>query len=62
MPRVIPDDQNETLRVYKKGTHVTKLIAAVRRAGDVDQDQVIRDAAGDDAKVTLQEIREMVCA
>ena len=62
MPREIPDDQHDMLRVIKKGTHVAKLIAAVRRVGDPDDDQVIRDAVGGDAKATLQEIREMVCA
>lgn len=62
MPRTIPDDQNEMLRVIKKGTPVAKLIAAARRVGDHDDDQLIRDTVSGDAKATLQEIREIVCA
>src|ERR1700691_5265653 len=62
MPRTIPDDQNEMLRVIKKGTPVAKLIAAARRVGDHDDDQLIRDTVSADAKATLQELREIVCA
>jgi hypothetical protein len=64
MPFEIPDNQHEMLRVIKKGTPAAKLIAAVKRvsADHPDDDQVIRDAVSGDAKATLQEIREMVCA
>ena len=62
MPTPIPDDQNEMLRVIKKGTPVAKLIAAARRVGDPDDDQLIRDAVSGDAQATLQEIRELVGA
>jgi hypothetical protein len=64
MPPEIPDDQDAVLRVIKKGTPAAKLIAAARRvsAAHPDDDQLIRDAVGGDAKTTLQEIREMVCA
>jgi hypothetical protein len=64
MPATIPDDQNAILRVIKKGTPAAKLIAAARRvsADHPDDDQLIRDAVSGDAKTTLQEIREIVCA
>jgi len=62
MPYEIPADQNDLLRVIKKGTPVAKLIAAARRVGKPEDDQLIREAVAGDAKTTLQEIREMVCA
>ncbi len=62
MPFEIPDNQNDPIRIIKKGTPAAKLIAAARRVGDPDDDQLIRDSVAGDAKATLQEIREMVCA
>jgi hypothetical protein len=62
MPSAIPDNQDDMLRVIKKGTPVARLVAAARRVGDPADDQLIRDSVSGDAKATLQEIREIVCA
>ncbi|HEV2943685.1 MAG TPA: hypothetical protein VGX26_01035 [Solirubrobacteraceae bacterium] len=60
IPREIPDNQNDVIRVYKSGTQTARLIAAVRSVGD-EKDQVIREAVGGDATATLTKIRELVC-
>ncbi len=60
IPGEIPDDQLQVLRVYKLGSPVAHLIAAINTPGEA-QDDVIREAVGGDAAAKLAEIRELVC-
>jgi hypothetical protein len=60
MPRDIPDNQHETLRVYKSGSTAASLIAAVESVGD-EGDDVIREFVSGDIADTLAKVRELVC-
>jgi len=64
LPREIPDNQHAVLRLIKKGTPAAKLLLAMNRvsADHPEDDELIRNAVAGDAKATLQEIREIVCA
>lgn len=58
-PAEIPDNQDQPVRVYKKGTPAGELIDAVLRPGN-GQDKKIRDAVQSDAQRILEKIRELV--
>ena len=59
-PRPLPVYQEETVRLYRLGGSVAKLIDAVRNRSD-ENDEVLREAAGGDAADTLNKIRDLVC-
>jgi hypothetical protein len=61
LPEELPLFQEGKARIYRKGSPVGKLIEAVTRLSE-DQDQILREAAGGDDTVVIQKIRELVCS
>ena len=59
-PSELPNDQRESVRIYKLGSGVGKIIDAVLKVGE-DSDEFLRkNSANDDADL-LKQVREIVC-
>ena len=61
LPEDLPLFQEGRARIYRKGQPVGKLIEAVARI-DEDQDEILRSAAGGEDAIVVQKIRELVCS
>lgn len=59
-PEPLPNYQHETVRIYKQGSQVAKIVDAVLRPSETG-DKVLREAANVDTAEKLQQIRELVC-
>ncbi len=58
-PRELPDSQEKLARIYRRGGPVDELIEAVD-AIDPQNDEILRERAGNDAADIIQKIRELV--
>ena len=61
-PQELPDSQHLSVRLYKLGSAVADIIAAVLEVDENGEgDGVLRSAAGSDAAETLKQVRALVC-
>lgn len=60
LPQSLPAYQEESARVYRVGSPVGRLLEAAQKPG-VDNDEILREAAGGEAADLLRQIRELVC-
>ena len=59
-PSNLPVNQWGQVRIYKKGTIVGKMIEAVNKVGE-DEDEYIRTNLNSEDQNVLQKVRELVC-
>jgi hypothetical protein len=59
-PRSLPQNQNESARVYRRGSTVGKIMEATRKV-DAEADRFLRAISANDAADTLKKIKELVC-
>jgi hypothetical protein len=59
-PSMLPDRQDEPVRVYRQGSPVAELIEAVLVLDDPKADAKLRKAAKNDCEKVLKKIRELV--
>ncbi len=59
-PREVPQYQNQTVRLYHKGTPTADLIEAVLQPSP-ESDALIGDAIQGESEEVLQKVRELVC-
>lgn len=59
-PKEVPDRQYETVRVYRLGTEVARLIDAVLQP-NLEGDERLRSAASAETLGQIDRIREIVC-
>lgn len=59
-PEVLPLHQSERVRIYMLGSAVGKLIEATRTI-DVASNKILREAANNEARGIVRQIRDLVC-
>ncbi|ALN75798.1 hypothetical protein [Aureimonas sp. AU20] len=60
-PPELPQEQWRKVRLFRLGSPIADLIGLVMDVDDEGNDAKLRDFAANDAKATLDQIRQMVC-